>query len=45
MADKIIILIKNKELARKIANKGKQHIIKNFGIKNVAEKIYKCLTG
>lgn len=42
MADKITILIKNKDLARKIANKGKHHIIKNFGIKNVAEKIYKC---
>ena len=44
MADKIITLIKNKDLAKKIANKGRQHIIKNFGIKNVAEKIYKCFT-
>lgn len=44
MADKITTLIKNKDLARKIANKGKQHIIKNFGVKNVAEKIYKCFT-
>ncbi len=44
MADKITTLIKNKDLAKKIANKGRQHIIKNFGIKNVAEKIYKCFT-
>ncbi len=41
LANKITILIKNKALARKIAKKGRQHIIKNFGIKNVAEKIYK----
>ena len=44
MADKIVTLIKNKNLARKIANNGRQHIIRNFGIKNVAEKIYKCFT-
>ncbi len=44
IADKIATLIKNKDLAGKIANKGRQHIIKNFGIQNAAEKIYKCFT-
>jgi len=41
IANKITILTKNKDLARKIGKKGRQHIIKNFSIENVAEKIYK----
>jgi len=42
MADKIIYLIKNGEIAKKIANKGRRHILKNFSIEKVAEKIYKA---
>jgi len=43
MASKIMMLIENKDLADKIANNGKKYIIKNFSVKNVAEKIYKSL--
>lgn len=41
MAEKIQFLVKNKQQAKRMAKKGKQHIIKNFSIENVAEKIYK----
>jgi len=41
MADKIQSLINNKQRAKRIAKRGRQYIIKNFGIENVAEKIYK----
>jgi len=40
MADKIQFLIKNKQQAKRMAKKGRQYIIKNFSIENVAEKIY-----
>jgi len=43
MTNKIIMLIENKDLADKMANKGRKYIIKNFSVKNVAEKIYKSL--
>ena len=41
MAGKIIILIKNKDMAKNIAKKGRSHILKNFSIEKVAEKLYK----
>jgi len=40
MTEKIQFLIKNKKQAKRMAKKGKQHIMKNFSIENVAEKIY-----
>jgi len=43
MTNKITMLIENKNLADKIADKGRKYIIKNFSVKNVAEKIYKSL--
>jgi glycosyltransferase involved in cell wall biosynthesis len=42
MADKIIKLVKNRGLARKISKNGRGHIIKNFSIEKVAEKFYKA---
>lgn len=44
MAEKIIMLLDDKELAEKISKNGRKHILKNFSIENVAEKIYKSLT-
>ncbi|MCH8003677.1 MAG: glycosyltransferase family 4 protein [Nanoarchaeota archaeon] len=41
MTEKIQSLIKNKQQAKRIAKRGRQYIIKNFSVKNVAEKIYK----
>ena len=44
IANKIIKLIENKDLAKQIANNGRQHIIKNFSIEKVAGKVYKAFT-
>ena len=44
MADKIIRLIKNKELSRKIAANGRKRIIENFSVEKVALKIYRAFT-
>ena len=44
MADKIITLIKNKEVRHKIAKNGRKHILMNFSIENVAKKFYKSFT-
>lgn len=44
MAKKIITLIKNKDMADKMAKKGRSHILKNFSIEKVAEKIYKSFS-
>lgn len=40
MASKIIKLIENKELARKLAKKGREYILKNFSVEKAAEKFY-----
>ena len=44
MADKIGYLAENKKKSDQIATTGRNHIIRNFSIKNVAEKIYKSFT-
>ena len=44
MANKIEFLIKNKAAARKIAENGRKHILKNFSIEKVALKIYDSFT-
>ena len=44
MAGKIITLMRNKFIAGKIAKKGRSHIIKNFSIEKVAEKLYKSFS-
>ena len=44
MARKIIYLIKNKEVAYKIAQNSRRRVLENFSIENVAEKFYKCFT-
>ena len=44
MAGKIIILIKNKTIAGKIAKKGRKWILKNFSISQIAKKVYKSFT-
>lgn len=45
MADKIIFLIENPEIADKIAYNGRKRILKNFSIEKVGSKIYKALIG
>lgn len=40
MARKISMLIKNKALARKIAENGRSYILKNFSLEKVADKFY-----
>lgn len=42
MAGKISALIEDKGLARKIAKKGRNHIMKNFSLKKVADKFYRA---
>ena len=42
MSNKIIKLLKNKELANKLAQKGRNHVLKNFSIDKVAGKFYRC---
>ncbi len=44
MAEKIMMLLDNKGLAEKISIKGRNHILKNFAIEKVAEKIYRNFT-
>lgn len=44
MAGKIILLLKNKSLAEKIAKNGRNHILENFSIQKVADKIYRAYT-
>ena len=41
MAEKILYLIKNKKEARRIAKNGRKHILENFSIQKVAEKVYR----
>lgn len=45
MSRKIISLIKDKGLAKKIAYNGRHHILKNFTVEEVARKFYKAATG
>jgi len=40
MSNKIEYLINNKKLAEKMAKRGRQHIMENFSIEKVADKIY-----
>ena len=42
IADKILLLIKNKKLAEKIAKNGRKRILENFSIEKVAEKLYRA---
>jgi glycosyltransferase involved in cell wall biosynthesis len=44
MAGKILLLIKNPKLAAKIAKKGRKHILSNFSIEIVADKLYQSFT-
>ncbi len=44
MASKIMQLIKDKDLAEKIAKNGRKMIVKNFSIEKVAGKLYKAFT-
>ena len=44
MAKKIIELIGNKEMAKKMAKKGRKWILKNFSISQVAKKVYGSFT-
>ena len=41
MSNKIQFLLKNKSIAKKIADRGRKIIIENFSIEKVALKIYK----
>ena len=45
MTKKIKLLIEDKNLRQKIANKGRQHVLANFSIEQVARKFYKAATG
>lgn len=45
MARKIMLLLKDKKLAEKIARNGRKHVLENFSIEKVAEKLYKAYTG
>jgi glycosyltransferase involved in cell wall biosynthesis len=40
MAQKIIMLIKDKKLAARTAKKGRKYILRNFSIEKVAERLY-----
>jgi len=40
MAKKVVMLIEDRELAKNIAKKGRSHILRNFSVEKVAEKIY-----
>tara|TARA_Y100000310_G_scaffold274378_1_gene290363 strand:- start:8527 stop:9654 length:1128 start_codon:yes stop_codon:yes gene_type:complete len=44
MADNILSLINNKKTAKRIATNGRNHILKNFTIEKVAEKLYMAFT-
>jgi len=44
MANKIILLLKNKKLADRIAANGRKRVLDNFSIEKVAEKMYKAFT-
>ena len=44
MAEKIMTLLDSNEVAEKISKNGRKHILKNFSIENVAEKIYRSFT-
>ena len=45
MSNKIIKILENKNLAKKISNNGRLHILKNFSVENVAEKFYDSFIG
>lgn len=44
MASKIIRFINDNKFAKKTAEKGRRHVIKNFSLEKVAEKTYKAYT-
>ena len=44
IADKILLLMKHKNLAKKIARNGRKRILENFSIEKVAEKLYRAYT-
>jgi len=44
MAEKIMLLLKNKTLASAIGKKGRKRIVDNFSIEKVAEKLYRSFT-
>ncbi len=42
MANQMIKLLDDRKFAKKLAEKGRSHIIKNFGVEKVAAKFYRC---
>jgi len=44
MANKILLLLNNKKLAKKIASNGRKRVLENFSIEKVDEKIYYSFT-
>jgi len=44
MAEKILLLINNHKLTAKIAKNGRKHILANFSIEKVANKLYRSFT-
>ena len=45
MANEIEKILDNVAYAKKMANNGSKHVLNNFSIEKVAEKLYKCFTG
>ena len=45
ITNKILILLENKKLAKKIGKNGRKRTLENFSIEIVAEKLYKAYTG
>jgi len=44
ISSKVIYLLKNRDVAFKLAKKGRKHILRNFSIEKVASKIYDSFT-
>ena len=40
MADKVMFLMKNNNIAEKMAANGRKHVLKNFSVEKVASKVY-----
>ena len=43
MANKILFLMNNRKEAAEMAQKGRKHVLKNFTVEKVAEKIYRAI--
>jgi len=44
MAEKVMLLAKNRKLAAKIAKNGRKRVLENFSIEKVADKLYRSFT-